>query len=120
MIIAVTAQGETLESPVDPRFGRASAFVVLDTETGAVRALDNREAGSSGHGAGIQTARLMADQGVHAVVTGHCGPNAFRALRAAGIHVFTGITQGTVGDAVQQLQTGRLQETAAADVQSHW
>jgi predicted Fe-Mo cluster-binding NifX family protein len=120
MIIAVTAQGVDLDADVDPRFGRAAAFVILDTDAGAVRALDNRETSLSGHGAGIQTARLMADQKIQVVLTGHCGPNAYRALHAAGVRVYTGVTAGTVRDAVQQFQAGRLQEAAGADVQSHW
>ena len=120
MIIAITAKGVDLEAAVDPRFGRAAAFVVVNTDTGAVRALDNREASLAGHGAGIQTARLMADQKIQAVVTGHCGPNAYRALNAVGVRVYTGVTEGTVRDAVLQFQAGRLQEAAGADVQSHW
>jgi len=120
MIIAVTARGVDLEAAVDPRFGRAAAFVVLDTDTGTVRALDNREASVAGQGAGIQAARLMADQGVHAVLTGHCGPNAYRALHAAGVRVYTGVAEGTVQDAVKQFQAGLLQEAAEADVQPHW
>ena len=34
MLIAVTAQGQELSAPVDPRFGRAKFFVAVDTETG--------------------------------------------------------------------------------------
>jgi len=120
MIIAVTAKGVDLDAAVDPRFGRAAAFVVLDTDTGAVRARGNREASLAGHGAGIQTARLMADQGVQAVLTGHCGPNAYRALHAAGVRVYTGVAEGTVREGVRQCQAGLLRETAGADVQPHW
>jgi predicted Fe-Mo cluster-binding NifX family protein len=120
MIIAVTAKGVDLDAAVDPRFGRAAAFVILDTDTGAVRALDNREASLSGHGAGIQTARLMADQKVHTVLTGHCGPNAYRALHAAGVQVYTGVAEGTVREAVRQYQAGLLREASGADVQPHW
>ena len=43
MIIAVTARGEDLEAAVDTRFGRAATFVTVDTDTGTVRGLDNRE-----------------------------------------------------------------------------
>jgi predicted Fe-Mo cluster-binding NifX family protein len=35
MKIAVTSSGATLDSPVDPRFGWAAAFILLDTEKGA-------------------------------------------------------------------------------------
>ena len=34
MKVVVTAQGSTLDSPVDPRFGRARYFLVVETETG--------------------------------------------------------------------------------------
>ena len=34
MKIAVTAQGGELTSELDPRFGRAAWFVIVDTDTG--------------------------------------------------------------------------------------
>lgn len=120
MIIAVSAKGGDLEAAVDPRFGRAAAFVVVNTDTGAVRPLENPEGSLTGHGAGIQTARLMAEQGVQAVLTGHCGPNAYRALHAAGVRVYTGVTEGSIRDAVTRFRAGLLQEAAGADVQPHW
>jgi len=120
MLIAITARGEDLDAAVDPRFGRTAAFVVLDTDTGTVRALDNREASDAGHGAGIQAAQVMAANGVQVLLTGHCGPNAYRALRAADIRIYTGVTEGTVREAVTQFQAGLLHEAAGADVQPHW
>jgi predicted Fe-Mo cluster-binding NifX family protein len=47
MRIAVTAQGRELNSPVDPSFGRARFFVVIDTGSGAFAA-----AGKLGQSAG--------------------------------------------------------------------
>jgi predicted Fe-Mo cluster-binding NifX family protein len=120
MIIAVTALGAGLDAGIDVRLGRAAAFVLLDTTTEAVQTLENREASNAGQGAGIQAARLLADQGVQVVLTGHCGPNAYRALLAAGIRVYTGLAEGTVRDAIQRFQTGSLQEAAGADVTPHW
>jgi predicted Fe-Mo cluster-binding NifX family protein len=64
MIIAVIARGGDLEAAVDTRFGRAAAFVAMDTDTGSARALDNLEASLAGQGAGIQAAWLLADQGI--------------------------------------------------------
>jgi len=46
--------------------------------------------------------RLIAAQGVQAVVTGHCGPNVYRALQIAGVRVYTGVAEGTVQDAVRK------------------
>ncbi len=97
MKIAVTAQGTDLESQVDPRFGRTKYFVVIDTDSDNFEVVDNAQNLNAAQGAGIQAVRNVAELGVEAVLTGHCGPNAFRTLTAAGIKVFTGAS-GTVKD----------------------
>ncbi|MBN2206065.1 MAG: hypothetical protein JW742_01555 [Candidatus Aminicenantes bacterium] len=84
--IAVSAAGPDLDAAIDPSFGRAAYFLVVDPETLAFKALANPHA-QAGHGAGIQSAQLVADQGVGAVVTGQVGPNAGRVLESAGIRV---------------------------------
>ena len=117
MLIAISARGVDLDAGVDVRFGRAATFVLVDTVAGTARALENREAGQ---GAGIQAAQLMAANGVHAVLTGHCGPNAYRALQVAGIKVYTGLAGGSVREAVERYNTGTLHEATGADVQGHW
>ena len=33
MKICITSQGDTLDSPVDPRFGRCQYFSIVETET---------------------------------------------------------------------------------------
>ena len=120
MKLAITTGGADMDALVEVRFGRATGFVVVETDTGNFQYLDNSEASSAGQGAGIQAARLMAAHGVQVVLTGHCGPNAFRALQAAGIRVCTGLTGGTVREAVEQFKAGTLEEARAADVQGHW
>ena len=42
MKIAVTSTGTDLESAVDPRFGRAAYILIVDSETIAFEALDNK------------------------------------------------------------------------------
>ena len=118
MRVAVSADGETRESPVDQRFGRCRYLVVCDTETGDTEAHDNTVNLNAAQGAGIQTATNVAALGVTAVITGHVGPNAFRALAAANVAVYTGCT-GTVGEAVEALVNGELTPTAAADAEAH-
>ena len=120
MKLAITTSGTDLDAPVDIRFGRARGFAVVEMDTGNFQYLDNSEASSAGQGAGIQAARLMAAHGVQVVLTGHCGPNAFRALQAAGIRIYTGLHGGTVREAVEQFKAGTLEEARAADVQGHW
>ncbi|HDZ24130.1 MAG TPA: dinitrogenase iron-molybdenum cofactor biosynthesis protein, partial [Desulfobacteraceae bacterium] len=42
MKVAVTATGTTLDSSVDPRFGRAPYIVIVDSETMDKEGLDNQ------------------------------------------------------------------------------
>jgi len=117
MKIAITAQGKTLDAAVDSRFGRASYFIVVDTETMDYEVIENGGVQSAG-GAGIGAAQAVIDAGVQAVLTGHCGPNAFRTLQAGQVRVYTGIG-GTVQQAVEQYLGGQLRPDEAANVQSH-
>ena len=99
MKVAVTSQNDSLESEIDPRFGRCSYFLIIDTDTMVFDSISNESAMSSG-GAGIQAAQTIAKTGAKAVVTGNMGPNAFQTLSAAGIKVFTG-ANGTIKEAPQ-------------------
>lgn len=108
MKIAVSAAGTDLNAPIDPRFGRCPYFVIVDAETMEYEALPNTGPNAA-HGAGIQAARLVAERGVRAVITGNVGPNAFSALSSAGIEVITGAF-GSVGEAVERYRKGELRE----------
>ncbi|NQU20396.1 MAG: NifB/NifX family molybdenum-iron cluster-binding protein, partial [Candidatus Nealsonbacteria bacterium] len=52
MKIAVTSQGPDLTSQVDPRFGRAKTFIVVDTETDEFSVHDNTQNMNAAQGAG--------------------------------------------------------------------
>jgi len=117
MKIAVTSKSNNLESEIDPRFGRCSYFLIVDTDTMSFEHLSNESAMASG-GAGIQAAQNVAKTGVEVVVTGNMGPNAFQTLSAAGIRVFTG-ANGTVKEAVEKYKKGELKEAEAPNVGSH-
>lgn len=119
MKIAITAQGAEPTSPVDPRFGRAAGFLVYDTESGEYSAHDNAQNLNAAQGAGIQAAETVSRLGVQAVITGHCGPKAFRALSAGGISVYAGV-ECSVEEAVARFQRGELTVAGDADVSSHW
>lgn len=118
MRIAVSSAGNTLESPVDPRFGRCRYFLIIDTGTLAFEAVENPNI-SLGGGAGIQSAQLVADKGVQYLLTGNCGPNAFQTLTAAGIGVITGCS-GMVSDLVNQFNAGEFQTSPGANVSDHF
>jgi len=57
--------------------------------------------------------------GAKALVSGHCGPKAFRVLSSAGVKVYNS-DAATVAEAVEQFKQGKLKEAGGADVQGHW
>ncbi len=115
MKIAVTSSGPRLDDIVDARFGRSAYFLIVDPETLEFEALENPNA-SVGGGAGPQSAQLMADKGVSIVLTGNCGPNAFRTFGAAGIQVITGAS-GQVRQAVEQYKRDQVGNAPASGAQ---
>jgi predicted Fe-Mo cluster-binding NifX family protein len=119
MKIAITTSGTDLDGPIDPRFGRAAGFILYDTESGDWSHHDNSQNLNAAQGAGIQAGQNVVDLGAGAVLTGHCGPKAFRVLAAAGVPVVVG-ARGTVRQALAEYRAGRLQPTDTADVEGHW
>ncbi len=119
MKVAITSTGEGLQSSVDPRFGRAKYFVVVDLETQAATTVSNAVNLNAAQGAGIQAAKAVIDLGAEALITGHAGPKAFAALKAGGIAIYP-VAGGTVGEAWEQFRAGALKSMAAADVEGHW
>jgi predicted Fe-Mo cluster-binding NifX family protein len=118
MKIAVTSTGKTLDSQVDPRFGRTAFFVIVDTETMDFTVIENENIAAGG-GAGISSAKTVIDTGTQAVLTGNCGPNAERTLNAAGIKIYTGVS-GKVSEAVELFKTGKLTKATEPNVQTHF
>ena len=108
MKIAISATGKDLDSAIDPRFGRASYFVIVDAESGnIVNVIDNLAAQDSAQGAGINAATLVAESGAQAVLTGQVGPKAFEVLQASGIRVISNVS-GKVGEASEQYKKGAI------------
>lgn len=117
MKVAISASGTELNAAIDPRFGRAAYFIIADTETGETESVENENAALAG-GAGIQSAQFVANQGVRAVITGNCGPNAVQVLEAAGIKLYLGQT-GTAGEALERLKKGEIAPSQGPNVETH-
>jgi predicted Fe-Mo cluster-binding NifX family protein len=119
MKIAVTSRGTDLNAQVDPRFGRAAYIIVVDTETKAFDVIDNAENVNAFKGAGIQAAAMICDKEAEALLTGFCGPNAFKTLDAAGVKVVNDVT-GTIDQAIDAFAEGKYTYADAANVDGHW
>jgi predicted Fe-Mo cluster-binding NifX family protein len=119
MTIAVSAGGPDLEARVDPRFGRAPYFIMINPDTLEFEVVANQQNLQAAQGAGIQAAALVAHHRPQAVLTGNCGPKAFHTLAAAGIPVFLGAS-GSVREAVQQYHQGHLRPAPGPNVEGHW
>lgn len=119
MKILVTSTGETLDSSLDSRFGRAAKFILFDTASGRYESIDNAQGVNAFQGAGIQAAETVARLGPQCVITGHCGPKAFRVLSAAGILIFT-TDAANVAEALEKFRFGRLVEARNPDAEGHW
>jgi len=117
--IAFTTSGETLEARIDSRFGRAPKFLIYDMDSGTFEIIDNHQNMNAAQGAGIQAAQTIARSGVERLVTGHCGPKAFRVLSAAGITIYN-TDAPTVAAALEALKAETLKPAVSADVDGHW
>jgi len=115
MKICITTSGTDLDAQVDPVFGRARYFLLVDSETREVEALENVP---GAHGAGVQAAQIMGDKAVGTVLTGNVGPNAFQGLTAAGIKIYIG-AKGTAADALAAHEAGTLQAAGGPTSQGH-
>jgi predicted Fe-Mo cluster-binding NifX family protein len=109
MKIVFTTSGQDLNGPMDSRFGRAAAFLIYDLEQASFEVIDNQENVNAAHGAGIQSAQNVINQGAEILVTGHCGPKAFRVLAAAGVKIYMS-TAATVELALADYNAGELKE----------
>ena len=119
MKVAVTASGQKLTDPVDPRFGRAPYILIVDPESMEFEVVDNQKNVQAFKGAGIQAATSVSQMGAKVLMTGYCGPNAFTTLAAAGIKVVQDVT-GTIEQAVKKFAAGDVVYSEAPNKEGHW
>lgn len=119
MRIAITTRGNDLGAEVDPRFGRAARFLLFDTETRAFKLIENTQSLDLMQGAGIQSAQNLIQHNPEVILTGYCGPKAFRVLEASGVKVVVGCG-GKIKDVIQAYLDGKYQPAEKANVDGHW
>lgn len=107
MKVCFTAQGSTLESLSEERFGRAPYFIIIESENGSFDAIRNPYADGGG-GVGPKAAQVLISNNVKALVSGQVGGNAKEVLAAAGIAMYTFRAGGTVKDVLDQFTKNTL------------
>jgi predicted Fe-Mo cluster-binding NifX family protein len=112
MRVAVSAAGNTLDSPVDPRFGRCAYFIIADVEGNEIKNVEaiQNPAMSARGGAGIQAAQLIASNKVEVLITGNIGPNAAGVLSSTGIKIVISMPGISVKEAIEKYLKGELGE----------
>ncbi len=118
MKVCLSSTSNSLEAQLDPRFGRCAYLIIVDIETMQFEAIPNLAAGTR-EGAGIFAAQTIANKGVNVLITGNVGPNAFRALSAAGIEIMTDAS-GTIREVVEKFKKNELKKTGVPTVGGHF
>lgn len=96
-----------LESEINPHFGSADYFLVVDTESGQCRSFANR-VHDQGHGhGGCNPAESLSSETINGVVVGGIGRGALLNLKAAGIEVYIS-NHRTAGEAVEGYKSNDL------------
>ena len=107
MKVAVSVVAPERDAALDMRFGRAAAFVLVDTETDEWLGYANPAIDAAG-GAGVQAAEFVVEKGAKAAISGAFGPNAHDVLSAANVKMYRA-TSGTAAELARQLEAGDLE-----------
>ena len=109
--IAVTVRkAQGIEAELDPRFGRAHTFLIVDSSSNEVLHEVVNDAVNAAHGAGTGAASTMAKHSVNAVISGRFGPKAYQALEALGIEMWLAPEGIKAGEALARLASGELEK----------
>jgi predicted Fe-Mo cluster-binding NifX family protein len=108
MKIAFPTQKDAgLESTVFGHFGSAHYFILVDTESDTVTAVENPDRVHL-HGQ-CQPLKALNGHPVDTVVAGGIGGGALRKLNASGIRVFRS-EEGSVRENLELMKSGKLEE----------
>jgi predicted Fe-Mo cluster-binding NifX family protein len=103
MLIAITSLGPNLDSLIDPRFGRAAYFLILDEKGELLKSLKN-PGKEAFRGAGVSAGQIIIDEKIDVLITQNLGPNALRVLESSKVKTFLVEENLTVKKAFQKYQ----------------
>lgn len=108
MKIAISSTGKELSDSVAELFGRCPYFVIAEIENGKIVKADaiKNENENQISGVGILVAKLLAENGVNAVIAKAIGPRAMDVLKQFNIEVYN--EEGTVKEVIQKVVDKKL------------
>ena len=110
MKIVFTTKGNTWDSPMDSRFGRAEMFLVYDDSNDTLQEVLNNETESIEHGAGLQTSKKVLGLNADVIITGNgAGQKALEILKSVDAKMYVGAGDMSVKEAYDAFKSNQLQ-----------
>ena len=116
--ICISANGDNLNAFLDPRFGRAMFFLIINSDGKLIKAIKNTGQQAM-RGAGVTAAQIVADEKVDVIITGNIGPNASIVLGTSKIKIFIGLPETPILDIIKKYQENKLQEIVGTEFSHH-
>jgi predicted Fe-Mo cluster-binding NifX family protein len=111
MKIVFSTKGNSWDSQMDPRFGRAEMFVTYDEDSDTLTSEENLETESMEHGAGLQTSKKVLDLNPDVIITGNgAGNKALAILEKSNVNMYIGAGDMTVKEAYEAYKNNKLQK----------
>ena len=95
-----------MDSTVSSTFGSSPFFMFVDVDNGFFKIRPNLIKANSGDSA-IQTARMIAEKNVEAVISSQFGQRAYEVLNTAGIWIYI-FLDSIVEEALKAFRRGKL------------
>jgi len=109
MKIAFSTKGNSWDSQMDARFGRADMFLIYDEESDTLEEVANNETEAMEHGVGPQTTKKIVGLGANIIITGNgAGNKALEILKSFNAKMYVGAGDMTVKEAYDSYKNGQL------------
>ncbi len=103
MRVAITSQGNSLESKLDQQFGHCKYFVIYNNETKAIEIFPNPHSNAEEQ-AGTLAVKLLSDKEVNKIVSGEFGVKIKPVLDSLKIQMIIYKKENvTIGEIIEML-----------------
>jgi len=103
MRVAITSQGNSLESKVDQRFGHCKFFLIYDSQTGALEIIPNPYCEAEEQ-AGTLAVKLLSSKNVNKIISGEFGIKVKPILDSLNIQMIIYKNQNiAIGEIIEML-----------------